>query len=212
MTINMKNNYVRFLLFFLLFIGGTILDLWSKSWIFGKMGVPGEQGTWWLIPHFFGFQTSLNQGALFGIGQGQTILFVILSVIALFVLMFMIYFDTEKNRFIAMALGMISAGITGNLWDRLALHQMNWTEFQNATGQCSRELVGTPVYAVRDWILVMIGNWPWPNFNLADSYLVVGSILILLYSFFGTVHTQTAVQNEVHCPVEESGTGHSPEN
>jgi lipoprotein signal peptidase len=40
------------------------------------------------------------------------------------------------------------------------------------------------VYAVRDWLLVMIGSYHWPNFNLADSYLVAGVILLGIYVFF----------------------------
>jgi len=38
---------------------------------------------------------------------------------------------------------------------------------------------------VRDWILVMIGHWPWPNFNLADSLLVVGAALLIWHAGFG---------------------------
>jgi len=41
------------------------------------------------------------------------------------------------------------------------------------------------VHAVRDWILVMIGNWPWPNFNIADSLLVCGAGLLLWHAFRG---------------------------
>jgi signal peptidase II len=43
--------------------------------------------------------------------------------------------------------------------------------------------VGDPVHAVRDWILVMIGSFHWPNFNLADSMLVCGAILLVWHAF-----------------------------
>jgi signal peptidase II len=43
--------------------------------------------------------------------------------------------------------------------------------------------IGDPVYAVRDWILVMIGRWPWPTFNIADSMLVCGAILLVWHAF-----------------------------
>ena len=42
---------------------------------------------------------------------------------------------------------------------------------------------GDPVYAVRDWIHVMIGTWPWPTFNIADSLLVCGAILLVWHAF-----------------------------
>ena len=50
---------------------------------------------------------------------------------------------------------------------------------------------GQPVHAVRDFILVMIGRWPWPTFNLADSSLVCGA---------GAVG--------VPCPVQQVGRNH----
>ena len=43
--------------------------------------------------------------------------------------------------------------------------------------------VGDPVYAVRDWILVMIGSFHWPNFNVADSLLVCGAALLVWHAF-----------------------------
>ena len=73
-----------------------------------------------------------------------------------------------------MSLAMILGGALGNLYDRLGLHHLIW----NYPGELHE--VGQPVYAVRDWILVMIGDWPWPNFNIADSMLVVGVSLLFI--------------------------------
>jgi lipoprotein signal peptidase len=33
-------------------------------------------------------------------------------------------------------------------------------------------------------VLVMIGDRPWPNFNVADSLLVAGVGVMLLHTFF----------------------------
>ena len=39
--------------------------------MFARLGMPGpDSRTWWLWDGVFGFQTSLNEGALFGMGQG----------------------------------------------------------------------------------------------------------------------------------------------
>ena len=45
--------------------------------------------------------------------------------------------------------------------------------------------LGDPVFAVRDWILVMLGSYPWPTFNIADSMLVCGAILMVWQAFRG---------------------------
>jgi len=44
--------------------------------------------------------------------------------------------------------------------------------------------IGDPIHAVRDWILVMLGSYHWPNFNIADSLLVVGASLLMFHAFY----------------------------
>lgn len=168
----------RLTLFFLVALVAVVADLATKHWIFAKLGRPGEQGVWWQIEDVFGQQTSLNQGAAFGLGQGQIPLFVALSGIALFGIVWWVASDVSRSFFLPTTLGMIVGGILGNLWDRLGLHGMTWTQFDADVWSCSQELVGQPMYAVRDWILVLIGDYHWPNFNIADSCLVCGCILV----------------------------------
>ena len=177
----MKSFIVRLSFFLFFSIAGCVLDLWTKNLAFANLGLPGEQPPSWVIEGVFGFQTSLNQGALFGIGQGQIFLFVTRSFIALIGICWWMLFGKERNIFISIVLGLVLAGILGNLWDRSALHGMMWTQYGVYTGQCEAGQVGSPVYAVRDWILVMIGSYHWPNFNLADSFLVTGAILMTGY-------------------------------
>jgi len=178
----------RFVLYLLILVVGLSLDLWTKSWMFTHLGLPGEylaaeqpqvNATWWIIDGVFGFQTSLNQGALFGMGQGKAHLFALFSFVAIGgILVWLLFFRGLSSLFLTVVLGMFSAGILGNLYDRLGLHRLKW----NYSGELHE--AGDPVYAVRDWILVMIGNWPWPNFNIADSLLVCGAILLALFAFF----------------------------
>jgi len=69
-------------------------------------------------------------------------------------------------------------GIFGNFYDRLGLPGLVWPEgYPGHQG-------GMPVHAVRDFILVMIGPWEWPNFNVADSGLVCGACLLIYHAFF----------------------------
>jgi signal peptidase II len=63
---------------------------------------------------------------------------------------------------------MITAGICGNLYDRLGWHGLTYGEDE-------------PVYAVRDWILCMIGTFHWPNFNIADALLVCSVCILLIH-------------------------------
>lgn len=166
----------RYLAFFAIAIAGFSLDLATKRWIFATLGLPGEQEVWWLWQDVFGFQTSLNEGALFGIGQGRTLLFAVMSVAAagaIFTWLFVA--GASRDWLLTIACGFVSAGIFGNLYDRLGLPGLRWN-YANSLHE-----VGDQVFAVRDWILVMIGRWPWPTFNLADSMLVVGAALITIH-------------------------------
>ncbi len=186
---NLSSRSSRLFLFFALAVCFCALDLGTKHWIFERLGRPGESPVEWLIPDVFGWQTSLNQGALFGIGQGQIPLFATLSCVALVGIVGWVWADSTRSVFLASTLGLITAGILGNLWDRLGLHRMRWSDFDADVWGCPREMVGEPIYAVRDWILVRIhgtGDWcyNWPNFNIADSCLVCGAILIGFYALF----------------------------
>ncbi|MBQ7030478.1 MAG: signal peptidase II [Thermoguttaceae bacterium] len=186
----------RLLLFFAIAALFCALDLGTKHWIFERLGRPGESDVWWLIPDVFGLQTSLNQGALFGIGQGQIPLFVTLSCVAFVGIVGWVWADSTRSVFLASTLGLITAGILGNLWDRVGLHRMRWSDFDADVWGCPSEMVGEPIYAVRDWILVMLGDYPWPNFNIADSCLVCGAILIGLYALFTPTPKPAVAANE----------------
>jgi lipoprotein signal peptidase len=40
----------------------------------------------------------------------------------------------------------------------------------------------------------MIGNWPWPTFNLADSSLVCGAGLLVWHALFTRPEPETAMR------------------
>jgi len=167
----------RYLIFFSLAGLGVLLDLTTKSWIFDQLGMPGESPTWWLWEDVFGFQTSLNEGALFGMAQGWVVLFSVLSMVAVPGIVYWLFVArAAQDRLLTVAMGLVTPGILGNLYDRLGLPGLRWN-YANALHS-----IGDPVHAVRDWILVMIGRWPWPTFNVADSLLVSGAILLVWHA------------------------------
>lgn len=106
-------SWARFLI---MAVSGLSLDLWSKEWAFHTL----RQGTRWeIVPHVFEFQTMLNPGALFGIGRGQTEVFLVASVLALLLVGWMFSQTTPRNRLLQIALGGILAGALGNMYDRM---------------------------------------------------------------------------------------------
>jgi len=159
---------------------GCLADLATKHVVFAWLGAPVNHpvGPEFHVWKNIYFQTSLNEGGLFGIGQGMSIPFAILAIGAVAAIVYWLFFrGGARDYLLTNSLGLITAGILGNLYDRLGLPGLVW-------GYPNRwHRVGDPVYAVRDWILVYIGNWPWPTFNIADSMLVCGTALLFWHTW-----------------------------
>jgi signal peptidase II len=154
-------------MFFLIAGVGCTADLLVKSWMFDRLGTPPSP-TRWIWEGVFGFQASLNPGALFGIAQGWWPLFAGLSILAVIGILIWLFFGGAfRDRLLTTALGCVMAGILGNLYDRLGL--------PNYPG-------GLKIHAVRDYVLVLIGPFHWPNFNIADSLLVCGAALLIWHA------------------------------
>lgn len=103
--------------FWLLAVGGIALDLWSKEWAFHALRQAGAPLV--LIPHVLSFQLMFNPGALFGIGHGQTALFLVASVVALGLVLWMFAQSSPRQRALHVALGGVVAGALGNMYDRV---------------------------------------------------------------------------------------------
>jgi signal peptidase II len=176
----------RYAVFLSIVVIGCLTDLATKSWIFTRLGMPGSQPQWVIWRGVFSLTTSLNEGALFGLGQGLTLGFAALSVVAAIAIIAWLFWGRAAHEWaITIALALIMAGIFGNLYDRLGLPGLVW----NWEMQPLR--VGQPVYAVRDWLLFTIPviHREWPVFNIADSMLVVGAGLLFVHLW--TSHRST---------------------
>ncbi len=166
----------RPVVFFAVALLGLTTDLATKAAVFSSLGYPGRSSQW--VQTFFGgwvtfrFFTSFNRGALWGIGQGYTWLFAVLSLAALVgVLVWLFVFRAARSWWLTFSLALIAAGTLGNLYDRLGLPN------------CVDPITGQRIYAVRDFLLFTFGGWPWPVFNFADVFLVTGAGLLALHSF-----------------------------
>jgi signal peptidase II len=172
----------RYLVFFSLAAGVCAVDLATKRWMFDYLA---DGRTVWLWEGVFGFQTSLNEGALFGMGQGFWPLFAAMSIgAAVGIAVWLFAAGAAHDWLLTVALGLVTAGIFGNLYDRLGLPGLVWHDAGHLPGQ--------PVHAVRDFILMFeIGGWHWPNYNLADSSLVCGAALLVVHAMLTKSDVET---------------------
>ncbi len=156
-----------------LVVAGIIitLDQLTKEWI--RMNVP-KYGSMIPIPalgEYFVFEHVDNYGAAFGILQNQSLLFTIIAtVVAIAILVYVRYLPIE-NHFVRLLLGLQLGGALGNLIDRL--NQGFVTDFVK---------MGVP------------GVYYWPNYNIADSSIVVGVIALGIYIMVDDVRKQRQTQ------------------
>jgi len=168
------------LLFCTLAAAGLIADLVTKHWAFAAPSLQNG-AVWWLWEGHVGFQQSLNEGGLFGFGQGHVQWIALFSLVALVgIPVWLFRFGAARDRWLVIILGCILGGVLGNLHDRLGWHGLQWEQLILSRSG--------PVYAVRDWILWC---WDfdqgqvWPNFNIADSLLVGGAMSLMLHAYLG---------------------------
>ncbi len=85
----------------------------------------------------------------------------LLSVLAMGIIAFLIvWLKKEPSRLVQVALGFIIGGAIGNLIDRVRLG------------------------AVFDFLDFHIADAHWPAFNVADSFICIGAIIIIVHSLF----------------------------
>lgn len=148
------------------------IDLVSKSVVFERLG-GFNRGTGWLIDGWLKFElhTSLNRGALWGMGQGMALWFALLSVMAFIGINYWLFArGTAASLWLTVALSLVSGGTLGNLYDRLGLHGVRFPGEDEAA------------QAVRDFLHFQFGNFDYPIFNFADCFLVAGAIMLMIQS------------------------------
>ena len=118
------------------------------------------------VPVFPSFNLTLlyNRGAAFSFlsdaGGWQRWFFVCVSVVASVALLFWLYRLKPHQRLLAVALALVLGGAVGNLVDRLWLGH------------------------VVDFIQVYYRSFYWPAFNIADSAITVGAVLLVWDALF----------------------------
>lgn len=145
---------------------GAVADLWTKHWAFATSAADAEalQNRLPLLD----IATTKNYGAVWGIAQGQTHLFIAFTILALLLLGWLFAESRRGHAGLHLSLGAVVAGAVGNLYDRIALgHVRDFLRFNVTAGWAASE--GNPDGLV----------WP-PVFNIADVFISVGVVGLML--------------------------------
>jgi len=165
-------NSLRSPVFWLLVVGLVTADLWSKAWAHGTLAFEGEWQP--VLGEWLSIQKVYNSGGLFGLGQGLTNLFVVVRFLALGFMFWLVPRQIRGRSMPVFTLAILIAGAVGNLYDNLS----KWAPWPGNG-------------LVRDFVRVDLGaapgflpDWawpfdPWPIFNLADSCITLGFVLLL---------------------------------
>lgn len=118
-----------------------------------------------VIPGFFNLSHVQNRGAIFGFfsRSGSSGIHLLLLLASLFALLLVIYYFIKtpaSERMLKATLSLILAGALGNQLDRI---------FRG--------------YVI-DFLDVYIGRHHWPSFNVADSCISIGAVLLIYLFFF----------------------------
>jgi signal peptidase II len=152
-------------LHWLLLISAAVIfvDRLTKTWVTLRIPFGGAIP---VVPHFLRITHWTNEGAAFSLfantASPNTVrwgLICFSSVAALLVLLLMVHL-ADRFTLTTFALALVFAGALGNVHDRI-------------------------VYgSVVDFIEVHIFGYHWPDFNIADTAIVIGACLLLFDSLF----------------------------
>ncbi len=147
----------RFLLLSLAILG---LDQWTKWLVERHLPLGASQE---ILPGLLHLSHLRNPGVAFGLfadqgAAGGAWLLAALGVAAIAIVT--VYFRRAEHadRVLLVALALVLGGAVGNLLDRLAAG------------------------AVTDFVGVYLGSYRWPDFNVADSSISIGLVLLVLDS------------------------------
>lgn len=133
-----------------------------------------------VMPSVLNLKATTNQGAIFGAGQGNQNLFIIVSIGAIgFV--FWMFFKSGPPRIERFLLALLLAGIIGNLYDRIQLGYVRDLFFLfpdlQWPGTWSVPMIDYPSRYADRLVFPYI-------FNLADVFLVCGVTLLVIRNLF----------------------------
>lgn len=135
------------------------IDQAQKYYMIAHYGIIEKKRVY--VTEFFNFVMVWNKGISFGLFQNYTksnYFFLAASSSIILLLTYML--NKSRSRFEAASLGLIIGGALGNIIDRIQYG------------------------AVADFFDFHIGDYHWPAFNIADSCIFCGAVLLIVYSIF----------------------------
>jgi len=141
-------------------IGVLIADQWTKAIVRAEMSLNESIE---VVGEWVRFTYIHNDGAAFGLSLGaeSATIFLILASLASAVVVYLYLTTPPAERFQRVALALILGGALGNIVDRI-----RWQ-------------------TVVDFIQVGVGGHYWPIFNVADSAVTVGIVMLVWTHLFG---------------------------
>lgn len=126
-----------------------------------------------VIPGYLNFTLVLNPGAVFGIGAGQRLVFIVFTVFAIgFALLLFRTWTTAREWLAHVAIGLLISGGLGNLYDRVVYG-------------CVRDFIHPLPGRLlpNGWSYPWGGREVWPYVsNVADALLIVGVLVLVVKS------------------------------
>jgi signal peptidase II len=124
-----------------------------------------------LLP-FLNFVHARNTGAAFGFLSGfsgwQNVLFVVIALVVSAMIVWWLWHLPKSDRLVAVAMALVLGGALGNVADRI--------------------MYG---YVV-DFIDVVFGSWHFWTFNVADSAISIGAVLLVYDAFVASAASRKA--------------------
>lgn len=144
-----------------------VLDLGSKAIISQNFSL---YETVSVIPGWFNLTLAHNSGAAFSFlaneSGWQRWFFAIIALVVSTIIFFWIKRLQSHERWVAIALALILGGALGNLWDRLTLgYVVDFLDFYYQSAPTAKAM-------------------HWPAFNIADSAICVGAIMLIIDALF----------------------------
>jgi signal peptidase II len=177
-----ERTWTRLAARFLVVVALVGLDLWSKQAVFAWTAAHPERlerdfhghARLPIADDWLALMPSLNPGMAWGFNRLDPHVLVYGRVAAVLFLLVLVARSAKGRRTVTAALILILAGALGNLHDNL----LTTTE-------------GMPFGSVRDFIDVYFPRWDWhfPTFNVADSCITIGAVLLFLASLRGAKKT-----------------------
>ena len=133
-----------------------------------------------IIPDFFRLTLNFNKGIAWGMLPEWSEYFTYFAIIMVLVILMILRKLDKDEVWLKIALAFQMAGAIGNMTDRLIRHQV--TDFLDVTLFPQTQLH----YSWNLWLIKGQLNLPydWPIFNLADSFVVIGTaVLVIVLAF-----------------------------